>query len=220
MINAVNSDGATWLEILVVRGDSRSLDVALSPKYDLSWQFRLPYLLDWVRLSSLRDCAQKQGDPIIQLIIETFEQSCIMKQIYDRISNCFRETENELLADDSMALLQNDDAEMNAARFVRFINDWNGTSHFHSNVWSKLVRNGHHQLLKLFYSAEKSWFWTGEDCIHSNYDDGTYIEPELSSEGHEKLLEADFITICMIGESTFNIGARTISKLNYFDGLK
>lgn len=226
MTNARNSDGMTWLEILVIRGDSRSLDVALSPKRSFSWKLRLPGLLDWSVISSLEERAQRQRDPIILLIIETHDHLCDMKQKY---VNSFWETEEDLFGKDEFMFRANDengnafnDFKTNATRFFRFVHDWGGTNHLPVNVLSCLVRKGCHIYFKLlFEQVDKSWFFVGEDRIQPNNDDDSYIQPELSSDSEMAMLHATFFTICLIGESANKIsGAMRFNKETYLKGIR
>ena len=69
----LNNDGKSWLEILVVRGDVKALDAALSPIQGLG-----STILQWnvwfksEALQVLQDAIEKSGDHMMQLIIDSF----------------------------------------------------------------------------------------------------------------------------------------------------
>lgn len=200
LTNSINSDGMTWLEILVNKGDTRSLDQALSPNHKLAWDLTPPYNFERDKMESLKDCVQRKGNQIMQLIIETHEETYNMKEIYDGIVYDFQDTEERLLASDRMLLLRQDDAKLNAAKFVRFLSNWSPVEkdHLRVDVLSIVVMKGYSRLFELFYIADSTWFWCHKNLISPNDDDGRYIQPELSSMTSD-LISADMIQQCIIG---------------------
>jgi hypothetical protein len=186
MLQTLNLDGKTWLEVLVENGNSRALDVAMSLHRNLAW-FLFPfysYSVGRDRLSSLRKCFRRKGDGILDAIFDTFENNLIMIQISGQMQHVFEKTETELMAYDSMSFLRddNDDAELNAAKFIRFLSDWKDAKDFEEiglglDAFFVVAERGYSHLFKLFYQADSSCFWFGDEITaRPNHDNNEYIQ--------------------------------------------
>jgi hypothetical protein len=168
LTNAINSDGQTWLEILVDKGDVRSLDLALSPNRRFACD--ITQSAKYINISSLKDCIQRTGHPIMQLIVDTFDVIFDMQQI---LCSVIRGTAKEQFTSECMMPVQ-------VAKFVRFVCDWKKRKHFDDPL-SLTVKRGHPDLFKLFQNVDKR-FWNDTTCVPRNEDRNEYIQPELSSE--------------------------------------
>eukprot|EP00956_Cyclotella_meneghiniana_P006796 scaffold9097_cov38-Cyclotella_meneghiniana.AAC.2 len=72
MLNATNLAGKIWLEILVERGDARSLDLALSFNRALSWTLSR---WDYDSCKLLKESVKEKNDFIIQTIFDGYERN-------------------------------------------------------------------------------------------------------------------------------------------------
>jgi hypothetical protein len=122
-----------------------------------------------INISSLKDCIQQSGHPIMQLIVDTFEGIFDMQQI---LHSVIRSTAKEQVTSECMMLVQ-------VAESVCFACDWKQGKRF-GDPLSFTVMQGLPNLLKLFYNVGKSWFWN-ITCVRQSEDQNEYIQPELSS---------------------------------------
>ena len=212
--NAVNSDGQTWLEILVNKEDVRAFDLALSPRYRFSWQI---CIYRCGKLDSLMQCVQHGGNKTMKLILESFELRQKMKILYDSLYNCFDETEDEWFKrDGTRNTLCGPDATLNAEHFIRFIRDWRDHAELDYSVFSTVVKKGFSKTFELLYSVSDALFWNQKDSIPLNEDYGQYIQPEISSYAKSKTIFADLLTICILGEYESWSEHESFEKQRYF----
>ena len=206
ILNATNSAGKIWLEILVERGDARSLDLALSFNRELSWKF-----CRWDNdvFELLKECVSKKNDLVLQTILDEYERNRSILQIYHGLDFYdFDTAEEKVVAHDNFILLrQEDEAETIAARLMRFVNDWEFAEHLHRHIILNVAKSGFSKLFKLFYAADKTFFWEGRCFIYSSKDKGEYIQPELSTYSHEndKMFEAGLLEQCMLGDNYYSL---------------
>ena len=195
--NATNSDGQTWLEILINRGDVRALDLALSPRRKFSWS---TCIYRCGKIDPFMNCVEQRGDQIIKLIVSSSEFRQRMKMMYDSIHMCYVESEEKLLGEDRMSPLCGPDAALNAKQLIRFINDWKNHTDLDYNIFHKIVKMGFSKLFGLFYPIAKDSFWGGEHFIDLNDDHNQFIQPEISSNTEREGIWADLMTVCIIGQ--------------------
>ena len=215
MFDATNSAGKIWLEILVERGDARSLDLALSFNRELPWHYSM---WDNDSFNLLKECVKEKNDFILKTIFDGYGRNRNILKIYHEVAYRSDETEDELLSNDSFALLRkNDEAKTIAARLMQFIIDWEFKEQVRKDSILRLAEKGFSQLFKLCYDANKTFFWEGRCFIYSTEDKGEYIQPELSTtydRDSDKMLEADLLEQCMLGDN-FNYSSVYCLKTSY-----
>eukprot|EP00956_Cyclotella_meneghiniana_P013910 scaffold20482_cov23-Cyclotella_meneghiniana.AAC.1 len=86
LLNATNLAGKIWLEILVERGDARSLDLALSFNRALSWTL---CRWDYDSFKLLKECIRKKDDFILQTIFDGYERNRNILHVYHGLDHSF-----------------------------------------------------------------------------------------------------------------------------------
>lgn len=204
LLNATNSDGKIWLEILVDKGDARSFDLALSFNRELSWYY---CMWDNDGFKLLKECVSEKNDHTFQTIFDGYEHIRNIFKIYHGVAYRSDGTEDELLATDNFTLLrQEDEAKTIAARLMQFVDDWESSEYLRKDFILRLAEKGFSQLFRLFYDANKTVFWEGRIFIYSIEDKGEYIQPELSIYDHEndKMFEAGLLEQSCLGTTTIH----------------
>lgn len=196
MTEGVNFDGQTWLEILVNKRDLRALDVALSPRHELSWSLQN---VDIEKFQKLQDCVFQHEDERLKLIVDSFSDRCRMNEQYYTICSNGWESEDDIFALESTRCFGWSDAALYAGDFVRFLHDWKDRVPY-PTVVTKVLQRGATRLFELFYSANKGLFWNAMDLVFLNDDNNEYIQPEISSDFDREAVASDFITICVVGQ--------------------
>ena len=97
----------------------------------------------------------------MQNVFTAFERNMAMIKAHDTIlyEHDYESTSFRSLMS---TFVESEGAAENAARFVRFCNDWNGKYDVSLTIFSHVVKNGWWHLFKAFYQADNSWFWNGE----------------------------------------------------------
>lgn len=144
--------------------------MALSFHRKFAWSMRYSMYYSSEKMDSLKHCVERKGDHSMQLIFDTFERNMMMIKTYDKRWN------NDRLMSLMSVFVHNEDAMVNAARFVRFVHDWNGTNDVSLNFFGQVVQNGLLRLFEVFYEADNSWFWNGKANTGPNDDDNEYIQ--------------------------------------------
>ena len=212
----LNNMGQTWLDILVQRGDTKALDVALSRRVGFGWEMQC---LQGIKRALLESSITESGNVIMKCIFDSFVSFQNLMEQYSSFRYDSEHTEDELLKKESMAVFRGDSALQHAKLLTRFISDWRGcTDRVSSFPLLRLVERGFSKLFKLFFEANKNMFL--EKDVYptwSNEDRNDYIQPELAPHMEDcssyECIYVDLFTACIMrngamGSSTVDKGCR------------
>jgi len=204
--NSLNTDGETWLQILVRRGDVKALDAALSPHCGLAWVLMFPCYFDKDKLALFADSIRDSGSAIMQCIFDSFVSFRSFNEQCQKIQFQFI-PEDDLLQQDSMTVFRGENAFHHAQLLVRFFLDWRSHSNgkLSTNPFTSLIKKGSFNLFSLLYDANDRLFLDETYRLFSNEDRNEYIQPELTTapddDSHYEPLQADICMACIIGDN-------------------
>ena len=228
LTTALNNSGESWLQILVRRGDSHSLDAALSPNVGLAWMFASLYAFGETVLDLLAEAVKNSRNVIMQCIFDSFISSRVYNLQCNAIGSCFQAREDDLLQMESMIVFQGDDASHHAKRLARFITDWQEhCTHERwtvEGVYDNIISNGFSRLFTLLCDADSSLFLNQNYRQWSKEDRNEFIQPELSpikdgSRSSYDCLDVDITMACIIG-SDGNMSRIGDGRHDYFSELQ
>lgn len=200
LLKMQNNDGEIWLQILVRRGDVKSLDVALSPQSGFAWD--LLYTLGDEERQLLATSIKEAKVPLMQCIMDS---SVSFQTLYDQF-NMLIYSGKKL---STQQVFPGDDAYRGAKLLARFFYDWQNSSAGRidgsNRNFTTLVGDGVFELFELLYEADHRLFPKEEETyfVYSNEDNSEFIQPELAvsrREDQDDWLDVDMFTACILGK--------------------
>lgn len=157
MTTEVNTDGDTFLHILAKRSNIEAFDSVLDQKGGLAWDLTHEYDLEEDELTSLREYVDITGNAKMQGIIRSFLHLRECKQAFD----CLKRKRDAFPQQPGIVNM-----------VIRFYRDWVSK---HSGIGGfdpirNLIKDGCSTLFRLFYEADKDWFWNTNYPAHSRVD--------------------------------------------------
>ena len=184
MVEEVNKNGLTWLEILVCRENVKAVDAALSPKNGLAWKMISHGITD-DEIESLRNCVNASRNVHINSIFQAFIKLKDGRRMYDLlIGDRGEHTEEALLANEELVNIK--DSSENRRKFIQLCEDV-GDHHqarMGMNIFHHFIQKGFVKLFRMFFEDNRERFINFTYHAHSRVNQQEYIQPELRSCKH------------------------------------